>query len=187
MGLLISKIMQSLSTMFGSKECRILILGLDNAGKTTILNRLQNDSDEVMQTVPTIGFNVETLQYKNIKFQVWDLGGQTSIRPYWRCYFPNTDAIIFVVDSADVERLAIAKQELCAMLEEEELRDSILLVFANKQDQKGALNASQISEALGLPNLRNRQWSIQETSATKGKGLFEGFDWLSTAIMGGGK
>lgn len=168
--------------------------------------------------------------------QVWDLGGQTSIRPYWRCYFPNTDAIIFVVDSADVERLAIAKQELCAMLEEEELRDSILLVFANKQDQKGALNASQvtwqhmhpftyrfkpapshplpslssyyykltlpfsstpiftyhvpvlqISEALGLPNLRNRQWSIQETSATKGKGLFEGFDWLSTAIMGGGK
>jgi GTPase SAR1 family protein len=78
------------------------------------------------------------------QLQVWDLGGQTSIRPYWRCYFPNTDAIIFVVDSADVERLAIAKQELCAMLEEEELRDSILLVFANKQDQKGALNASQV-------------------------------------------
>ena len=76
---------------------------------------------------------------------MWDLGGQTSIRPYWRCYFPNTDAIIFVVDSADVERLAIAKQELCAMLEEEELRDSILLVFANKQDQKGALNASQVT------------------------------------------
>lgn len=89
-------------------------------------------------------FNVETLQYKNIKFQVWDLGGQTSIRPYWRCYYPNTDAIIFVVDSADVDRLAIAKQELNAMLEEEELRDSILLVFANKQDQKGALNASQV-------------------------------------------
>lgn len=76
---------------------------------------------------------------------MWDLGGQTSIRPYWRCYYPNTDAIIFVVDSADVERLAIAKQELCAMLEEEELRESILLVFANKQDQKGALNASQVS------------------------------------------
>ena len=167
-------------------------------------------------------FNVETLQYKNIKFQVWDLGGQTSIRPYWRCYYPNTDAIIFVVDSADVDRLAIAKQELNAMLEEEELRDSILLVFANKQDQKGALNASQvkslcgrngtyihtfhfqrqmvtnthtlnistyihpqISEALGLSSLRNRQWSIQETSATKGKGLFEGFDWLVTCITGG--
>lgn len=67
--------------------------------------------------MPTIGFNMETLQYKNIKFQVWDLGGQTSIRPYWRCYYPNTDALIYVVDSADIDRLHIAKQELHAMLE----------------------------------------------------------------------
>jgi ADP-ribosylation factor-like protein 1 len=78
-------------------------------------DRLQ--ADEIEQTVPTIGFNMETLQYKNIKFQVWDLGGQTSIRPYWRCYYPNTDAIIYVVDSADIDRLNIAKQELHAMLE----------------------------------------------------------------------
>merc|ERR1712224_56010 len=90
-------------SLFGNKEVRILILGLDNAGKTTILYRLQ--VDEVVQTIPTIGFNVETVQYKNIKFQVWDLGGQTSIRPYWRCYYPNTNAIIYVVDSADPDRI----------------------------------------------------------------------------------
>jgi GTPase SAR1 family protein len=78
---------------------RILILGLDGAGKTTILYRLQ--AGEVVTTIPTIGFNVETVTYKNLKFQVWDLGGQTSIRPYWRCYYTNTDAIIYVVDSAD--------------------------------------------------------------------------------------
>ena len=114
MGILFSRVFQSL---FGSKEVRILILGLDNAGKTTILYKLQNEAeDEEVMTIPTIGFNVETLQYKNIKFQVWDLGGQTSIRPYWRCYYPNTDAIIFVVDSADRERLAVARQELQAML-----------------------------------------------------------------------
>jgi len=101
-----------LQALLGSKEVRILVLGLDNAGKTTILYKLQNESDEEIQTIPTIGFNVETLQYKNIKFQVWDLGGQTSIRPYWRCYYPNTDAIIFVVDSADKERIIIARQEL---------------------------------------------------------------------------
>lgn len=142
MGVLVSKLFSSL---FGGKDVRILILGLDNAGKTTILcawrlpsvcrrwapltapppaslppaascaDRLQ--VDEPITTVPTIGFNVETLQYKNIKFQVWDLGGQTSIRPYWRCYYPNTDAIIFVVDSADPDRLRIAKQELWGMLE----------------------------------------------------------------------
>merc|ERR1712050_609856 len=150
MGLIFSSIFGAL---LGNKEVRILILGLDNAGKTTILYRLQ--VDEVVQTIPTIGFNVETVQYKNIKFQVWDLGGQTSIRPYWRCYYPNTDAIIFVVDSADAERMPVARGELAAMLEEEELRDAILLVFANKQDQKGALNAQQISDALGLPEVRN--------------------------------
>ena len=141
--------------------------------------------EPIGQTVPTIGFNVETLQYQNIKFQVWDLGGQTSIRPYWRCYYPNTDAIIFVVDSADTDRLNIAKQELMAMLEEEELKDAILLVFANKQDMKGAKNAAEVSKELGLANIKNRQWSIQETSATKGRGLFEGFDWLVTCIKSG--
>jgi len=112
MGLFFSSLFSSL---FGRKEVRVLILGLDNAGKTTILYRLQ--VDEPVTTVPTIGFNVETLRYKNIKFQVWDLGGQTSIRPYWRCYYPNTDAIIFVVDSTDVERLELAKAELFALLD----------------------------------------------------------------------
>ena len=115
MGILFSRVFQAL---FGSKEVRILILGLDNAGKTTILYKLQNETDdEEIMTIPTIGFNVETLQYKNIKFQVWDLGGQTSIRPYWRCYYPNTDAIIFVVDSADKERLAVARQAGAALAE----------------------------------------------------------------------
>lgn len=170
------------SSIFGSKEVRILILGLDNAGKTTILYRLQ--IDEPVTTVPTIGFNVETLQYKNIKFQVWDLGGQSSIRPYWRCYYPNTDAIIFVVDSSDIERIETAKAELHAMLGEEDLKDSILLVFANKQDIKGALNAAQVSERLGLDTIRSRQWSIRETAAAHGKGLTDGFDWLVNCIQG---
>eukprot|EP00042_Codosiga_hollandica_P018957 m.57233 g.57233 ORF g.57233 m.57233 type:complete len:254 (+) comp49016_c0_seq2:1015-1776(+) len=132
--------------LWGEKERRILILGLDGAGKTTILYRLQ--VGEVVTTIPTIGFNVEAVTFENIKFQVWDLGGQTSIRPYWRCYYANTDAIIFVVDSADKERMGIAKSELVSMLEEEELKNAVLLVFANKQDQAGAMTPSEVSAGL---------------------------------------
>lgn len=93
-------------TAAGRAQVRVLILGLDNAGKTTILYKLQ--MGEVVTTVPTIGFNVETVQYKNVRFQVWDLGGQTSIRPYWRCYYQNTNAVIYVIDSADSERMVRA-------------------------------------------------------------------------------
>ena len=108
---------------------------------------------------------------------MWDLGGQTSIRPYWRCYYSNTDAIIYVVDSADRERLGLSKEELVSMLEEEELKDAALLVFANKQDIEGALSVTEVSEGLGLSALKTRQWHICKTSAVKGDGLHEGLDW----------
>uniref|UniRef100_A0A2K6U3U8 ADP-ribosylation factor-like protein 14 n=1 Tax=Saimiri boliviensis boliviensis TaxID=39432 RepID=A0A2K6U3U8_SAIBB len=147
------------SSLFGTQEMRILILGLDGAVKTTILFRLQ--VGEVFTTIPTIGFNVETVTYENFKFQVWDLGGQTSIRPYWRCYYSNTDAVIYVVDSCDHDQTGISKSELVAMLEEEELRKAILVVFANKQDMEQAITPSEMANLLELPQ-------IFKTSATKG-------------------
>ena len=154
----------------------------------TILYHLKTpESEEPVRTIPTIGFNVETLSYKNIKFQVWDLGGQTSIRPYWRCYFPNTDAIIFVVDCADPDRMIVAREELQMMLGEDELANAILLIFANKQDVEGAMDVAEVTKALGLTTLKRRQWSIVPTVALSGDGLFEGFDWLSTCIKGATK
>jgi ADP-ribosylation factor-like protein 1 len=176
MGILFSRLWQA----FGEKEARILVLGLDNAGKTTILYRLQVGT--VVSTIPTIGFNVETLTYGNIKFQVWDLGGQTSIRPYWRCYYPNTQAVIYVVDSSDPERVGTSRQEFHAILEEEELAEAAVLVFANKQDVPGALSELQITEGLGLAEIKNRQWAIFKTSALKGEGLWEGMEWLSNTL-----
>ncbi|XP_022750356.1 ADP-ribosylation factor 3-like [Durio zibethinus] len=181
MGILFTRMFSSL---FGNTEARILVLGLDNAGKTTILYRLQ--MGEVVSTIPTIGFNVETVEYNNIKFQVWDLGGQTSIRPYWRCYFPNTQAIIYVVDSSDTDRIGIAKEEFHAILEEDELKGAIALIFANKQDLPGALDAAAVTEALELHKIKNRQWAIFKTCAIKGEGLFEGLDWLCNALKSGG-
>ncbi|OMJ10397.1 ADP-ribosylation factor-like protein 1, partial [Smittium culicis] len=97
--------------------------------------------------------------------------------PYWRCYYANTDAIIYVVDSADRDRIGICRDELVSMLEEDELRNSVLLVFANKQDIEGAMTAAEISTSLGLTRLKNRQWAIYRTSATKGEGLHDGLDW----------
>merc|ERR1711892_782152 len=99
MGLSFSSIF---SGLFGKKDMRILMVGLDSAGKTTILYKLK--LGEIVTTIPTIGFNVETVEYKNIGFTVWDVGGQDKIRPLWRHYFQNTQAVIFVVDSNDRER-----------------------------------------------------------------------------------
>jgi len=173
----ISKLFDKLSA---KKDCRILMVGLDAAGKTTILYKLK--LGEVVTTIPTIGFNVETVEYKNINFTVWDVGGQDKIRPLWRHYYQNTQGLIFVIDSNDRDRIIEARDELTKMLNEDEMRDAILLVFANKQDLPNAMNAAEITDKLQLNSLRNRQWYIQSTCATSGDGIYEGFDWLSKAI-----
>eukprot|EP00466_Bigelowiella_natans_P004210 jgi/Bigna1/35449/e_gw1.9.141.1 len=165
--------------MFCQQSVRILMVGLDAAGKTTVLYKLK--LGEVVTTIPTIGFNVETVEYKNVNFTVWDVGGQDKIRPLWRHYYQNTQGIIFVVDSNDKERLAMAKEELDKMLAEDELRDAVVLVFANKQDLPHALKVENIIESLGLDKMR-RQWFVQGTCATSGDGLYEGLDWLTNIL-----
>ncbi|WP_411022910.1 ADP-ribosylation factor-like protein [Salmonella sp. s51228] len=176
MGSLFAKIFKG----FGKKEMRILMVGLDAAGKTTILYKLK--LGEIVTTIPTIGFNVESVEYKNINFTVWDVGGQDKIRPLWRHYFSNTQGLVFVVDSNDRDRASEAKEELQRMLQEEELKDAVLLIFANKQDLPTALTAAEITDKLGLTNLRSREWYIQSTCATSGDGLYEGMDWLAQKL-----
>ncbi|KAK4136513.1 ADP-ribosylation factor [Trichocladium antarcticum] len=180
MGIGGSKMWNWLSLLMKQKEMRILMVGLDAAGKTTILYKLK--LGEVVTTIPTIGFNVETVEYRNIQFTVWDVGGQDKIRPLWRHYFQNTQGIIFVVDSNDRDRVPEAREELQRMLNEDELRDALLLVFANKQDLPNAMSVAEITDKLGLHSLRQRTWYIQSTCATSGDGLFEGLDWLATEI-----
>jgi len=181
MGLAFGKLF---SRLFAKKEMRILMVGLDAAGKTTILYKLK--LGEIVTTIPTIGFNVETVEYKNISFTVWDVGGQDKIRPLWKYYFQNTQGLIFVVDSNDRDRVVEARDELHRMLNEDELRDAVLLVFANKQDLPNAMNAAEITDKLGLHSLRQRHWYIQSTCATSGEGLYEGLDWLSSNIASKG-
>ncbi|VAH17618.1 unnamed protein product [Triticum turgidum subsp. durum] len=158
---------------FGNKEMRVVMLGLDAAG-----------------------FNVEKVQYKNVVFTVWDVGGQEKLRPLWRHYFNNTDALIYVVDSLDRDRIGRARAEFqvfgisyrepvpvsVAIINDPFMLNSVLLVFANKQDMRGAMTPMEVCEGLGLYDLNNRIWHIQGTCALKGDGLYEGLDWLATTL-----
>ena len=113
---------------------------------------------------------------------MWDVGGQDKIRPLWRHYYQNTQGVIFVVDSNDRDRVGEARDELHRMLNEDELREAILLVFANKQDLPNAMNAAEITDKLGLHSLRQRVWHMQTSCACGGDGLYEGLEWLSATL-----
>mmetsp|Transcript_4708 Transcript_4708/g.7322 ORF Transcript_4708/g.7322 Transcript_4708/m.7322 type:complete len:180 (-) Transcript_4708:1333-1872(-) len=177
MGILISK----LWWIFGLKnEFKIVIVGLNNAGKTTTLYKL--NLGEVVYTQPTIGSNVEEVSYKNIKFEVWDLGGQDSQRLSWATYFTNTHAVIVVIDSTDRERLEVIKTELSKIVSSDDLRSAVVLVFANKQDVKGAMTAAEITDALALHAIKTHNWHIQPCCALTGEGLWKGIDWIADNI-----
>ncbi|XP_055376523.1 ADP-ribosylation factor-like protein 3 [Condylostylus longicornis] len=157
------------------KEARILLLGLDNAGKTTLLKQLANE--EVTHVTPTAGFNIKSVAADGFKLNVWDIGGQAKIRPYWKNYFENTDVLIYVIDCSDRIRLKETGDELLEIINDEKMKDVPLLVFANKQDLPNAMTASEVAEHIGLITLENKTWQIQACSAVDGTGVKEGMDW----------
>ncbi|KAL7112453.1 hypothetical protein ACP275_04G004300 [Erythranthe tilingii] len=165
----------------GKREMRVLMIGINDAGKTTILYKLK--LGEIVTTIPTVGFNMESVEYKNINFSLWDIGGQEKIRPLWSHYFADTKGIIFVVDSSNRDCIVEARNELHKMLTDDELRDAVVLVFANKQDLPNAMNEAEITDKLGLHSLGKRHWHVESTCATSGEGLHEGLDWLSNNII----
>ena len=167
--------------LFGKKEVKNLMLGLDNAGKTTILYQLK--MGETVKTIPTNGFNIETIEYKKVLFTIWDVGGQDKIKVTWEHYYQNTDGLIFVVDSNDQDKIVKAAEELKKLLAEEELKNCPVLVLANKQDLNGALAPSEVCKQLKMEDFKGRTWFVQGTSATTGQGLKEGLDWMVSTFL----
>ena len=165
----------------GVVEKKVLMVGLDAAGKTTLLYKLQ--LGDAITTVPTIGFNVEKVIYKKLDMTIWDVGGQDKIRRLWKHYYDKNDAIIFVVDSSDGDRIGQAGEEIRKlMMLEDQLSESILLVYLNKQDLPNSMDHSSCIEKLGLNELKGRTWYAQPAIACTGAGLYEGLDWLSREL-----
>ncbi|KAL1341941.1 hypothetical protein AAHE18_09G123400 [Arachis hypogaea] len=181
--------------LFPAKEYKIVVVGLDNAGKTTTLYKLH--LGEVVTTNPTVGSNVEEVVYKNIRFErhglavivgypnlVWDLGGQERLRTSWATYYRGTHAVIAVIDSSDRARISIMKDELFRLLGHDELQHSLILVFANKQDIKDAMTPAEITDALSLHSIKDHDWHIQACCALTGEGLYDGLGWIARRVTG---
>ncbi|KAG8426949.1 ADP-ribosylation factor-like protein 2 [Metarhizium acridum] len=158
------------------KEMRILMLGLDNAGKTTIVKKIMGE--DVNTVSPTLGFIIKTIDYEGYKLNIWDVGGQKTLRSYWRNYFEKTDALIWVVDATDRLRIDDCRDELHGLLLEERLSGASLLILANKTDVEGCLDEQEIRKALRLDEIRTHQWNILRCSAMTGKNLQEGLAWV---------
>ena len=152
---------------------------------------------------PTVGFEISTLDRGGPRVHLWDVGGQRTLRPFWRNYFEATDGLVWVVDAGDRARLAVAAAELAALLSEARLASAALLVLANKQDVAGAATAAEVAAALGLggggrdgdgagahPSLSDRPWRVAPASALAGAAdVRAAFDWLLAAVAsrdGGG-
>jgi len=183
MGFILSKILEFFTK--SRNNFKIIILGMQNAGKTTILYRLS--LGQLVKTTPTIGSNVEELTYNNVKFQAWDLGGQESTRSVWDVYYMNTDAIVYVIDSIDDEYYEESKIQFHKMLNNPALKNATILIFANKQDLPGAKTVNKLIEDYEFDKIKSHIWHIQSCSALKGEGLVTGIKWLSEQLVFRGK
>ncbi|KAI4533517.1 hypothetical protein MG293_016536 [Ovis ammon polii] len=187
------QLMAKLMSIFGEREHKVIIVGLDNAGKTTILYQFL--TNEVVHTCPTIGSNVEEIVLQKTHFLMWDIGGQESLRSTWNTYYSNTELfllagsflcdasdgfIILVIDSTDRDRLLTAREELYKMLAHEALRDASILIFANKQDMKDSMTIVELSQLLTLSAIKDHPWHIQGCCALTGEGLPAGLQWMQS-------
>ena len=164
------------------KSGKCLVVGLDNSGKSTIINHLKPDKKKATELYATVGFLVEKFKYNNVQFTMFDMSGQGRYRNLWEHYYAEAEGVIFVIDSADTVRMCVVKDELDTLLAHKDLstRSNVpVLFFANKMDLPKAMTAEQISTALELHKLGTRPFTIVASNALTGGGLDEGVKWLS--------
>ncbi|KAL6740883.1 hypothetical protein Aduo_014191 [Ancylostoma duodenale] len=166
--------------LFGPIFCRVLMVGLHNAGKSTVLCKLK--AGDVEAVTRTAGFNVETVDYRDVSFTIWDIGGNQKVRHIWKHYYVNVKATIFVVDSSDNRSICEACEEIVDLVRIPELQGTALLIFANKQDTEDCMSTGEITSGLKLQNIKDREWHVQPSSAISGEGLINGIEWLYSKV-----
>ncbi|XP_064605565.1 ADP-ribosylation factor-like protein 6 [Liolophura sinensis] len=166
------------------KEVNVLVVGLDNSGKSTIINHFKTEESKSHDIVPTIGFNVEKFKNKSLQFTAFDMSGQGRYRNLWEHYYRECHGIIFVIDSADKMRMVVAKDELDSMLQHQDLKNRRIpiLFFANKMDMREAVSSVKCSSLMGLEQVRDKPWHICASNAKTGEGLHEGVEWLTDQL-----
>lgn len=166
------------------RECNVLVVGLDNSGKSTILNHFKPDDQKHSDIVPTVGFNVERFKNRNVGFTAFDMSGQGRYRNLWEHYYKECQGIVFVVDSSDKLRMVVAKDELDMLLQHPDIRSRKIpiLFFANKMDQRESMSSVKVSQTLGLERIMDKPWHICASNAVTGEGLHEGVEWLTGQI-----
>ncbi|CAG2166537.1 unnamed protein product [Oppiella nova] len=162
------------------KSIKLVLIGVPGmgVGRTTLTYKLKCPGEHI-ETIATAGYNHETITYNNIEFDIWDLGGGSKIAPLYKHFCHNTQCMVFVVDSSDRECIGEARDIFWSLLSDDQLRDAVVLVLANKRDKPDAMTMEEVSERMGLHTLRTHRWHIQSTCAITGEGLYEGLDWVS--------
>ncbi len=177
MGSFVSRMFRS---YFEKMNARILMVGLDGSGKTTVLYQIK--FGEPVSSIPTIGFNFENIEFDKLKMSIWDVGGQTKLRPMWKHYYTGCQGLIFLIDSSDKNRIQLAKDELDKILSNEQMEKIPVLIFANKQDLN-IMSVKEVINDMDLSSIRGNPWHCQGCSALTGNGLVEGFKWLQQKIL----
>ena len=179
-------LLDKLGNLLGGKkkDANILVVGLDNSGKSSIINNLKAPETRLSTIPSTVGFTVEKFTANGLNFNAYDMSGHGRYRNLWEHYYKEVDAIMFVIDSSDRMRLVVAKEELSIMLNHPELKNKNLpiLFFSNKIDVKGACSTVEIRNQLELDKIRNKSWHIFASNALNGDGVQTALDWLVPAI-----
>jgi len=167
-----------------TQKCQILIVGLDDAGKTTIMNQVMPKARQYSEVVPTVGFKVERFKMNNIEFTMFDMSGAAQQRELWQEYYATCDAVIYVIDCKDKLRVCVAKNEMQTMLANAEMKDRRIpfLFFANKSDLAGCLTAYECCANMGLDDIKSKPWHITHCCGLTGEGIEAGITWLTDQL-----